>query len=129
MVEGNPQSIISVPVYAQIELPSLVLENGVITFSADDFPHHQTQSGSCSIINPTGFNVPYVWQCPVGRHSKLCGVYIHPKKGIIPAKERVIFSVSVETYVRDEPLDLDNLFVPCCVEGMREPLILKIITE
>lgn len=129
MVEGNPQSVISVPIYGEIDLPSLVLENGVMEFDAEDFVQQPVQTRSCTVINPTGFNVPFSWQCPMGRQSKLCSVYIHPPQGIIPAKTKLDFSVSVESYVRDEPLNLDNLYVPCCVEGMREPLILKIISE
>ncbi|ODN04997.1 Deleted in lung and esophageal cancer protein 1 [Orchesella cincta] len=129
MVEGNPESIVSIPVYAEIELPTLVMKRGRIQFDAETFITQPVQHGNCTILNPSGFNISFVWQCPVGRQCKLCKVHIHPQTGIVPAKGKLECSVSVESYLQDEPLELNNLFVPCCVDGMREPLILKIESE
>ncbi|CAL8138104.1 unnamed protein product [Orchesella dallaii] len=93
MVEGNPESIVSVPVYAEIELPTLAMERGRILFDANSFISQPVQNGTCTIVNPSGFNIAFVWQCPVGRQCKLCKVHIHPRNGIVPAKGKMECSI------------------------------------
>jgi len=128
MVEGIPESALYIPICAEVQSPFLILEDSIVLIPRDSLYIAKHIDFPVTLTNPTSYPVPFAWQeCLVGRQGDLLEIQFHPSSGILPPKATkdctfsVFFKTEFEHHIR-------NAFALCHVDGMKEPLVLRVST-
>ncbi len=120
-----PDSAIIVPVIAIVQTPFLFLEETEIFLCRDSLQANKIEDAMVTLFNPTGFPITFAWQpCLIGRHSGTLGVEFCPATGFVPA--RGTMDVIMNLTAHSDYVGLKHVYAVCMVDGMKEPLILKI---
>lgn len=127
-VEDVADSSIYIPVCAVVQNPFLFLEESEIFMCQETLQNNKVEDSSVTLVNPTGFPITFVWQpCLIGRQSQMLSVEFCPQTGFVPGRGTmdVVLSLSANS----EYVDLRYVYAVCMVDGMKEPLILKISSD
>jgi hypothetical protein len=129
MVEGIPESTIHIPICAEVQTTALFLEEYKVNLNRKSLELNKFEDHVIVLTNPTGNPVAFAWKlCLVGRQSHLLGVDFSPSKGIVPPKgtQDCIFTVVGQKELLSP---IKNAYALCFVDGMKEPLILKVSSD
>lgn len=79
-----------------------------------------------TLVNPTGSPITFVWQpCLIGSGSAGLDVEFCPGTNFVPPRGTMDVVLSLDA-TRTEYVNLKHIYAVCMVDGMKEPLILKI---
>ncbi|XP_022081791.1 deleted in lung and esophageal cancer protein 1-like [Acanthaster planci] len=79
-----------------------------------------------TIVNQTLLAANFCWQEPQGSQAEKCRVTFDPHQGRLQPRENLKVAV---TFVANTQGLLDNVKIPCYIEGMVAPLVLGLFTD
>jgi len=127
MVQGIPESVLYIPICAEVQSPFLVLEESEITISREAMLENQVVDTTVILANPTEFPMNFAWQsCLIGRQSQVLTAEFYPSAGFVPPRGTMDCILTMSSKV---DVKLRNVYALCLVDAMKEPLILKISSD
>ncbi|XP_071803084.1 deleted in lung and esophageal cancer protein 1-like [Asterias amurensis] len=79
-----------------------------------------------TIVNQTKLSADFCWQKPLGSQAGNCNVTFDPCKGRLGPRENLKVAVTFVGHIQGV---LDDVKIPCYIQGMGVPLVLALITD
>jgi len=127
-VKDIPDSELHASICAFVEEPFVYLEEDQAFLCKETLTKNKVEDAMAVLINPCGFPIPFAWHpCLVGTKGDLFCVAFSPPSGTIAANGTMDVAITFTPRTDGElGADVTHVYALCYVDGMTEPLILKI---
>ncbi|XP_058513175.1 deleted in lung and esophageal cancer protein 1 [Ochotona princeps] len=109
------------PVYAEVQEPHVYLQNSKVELS--NLYLGVPTRASVTLINGTQLPTHFHWGKLLGENADFCTSKIFPRCGLLGPREECKLRLELTSQTQEE---LTQLVLPCCVSGMKKPLVLGI---